>query len=106
MNQLEKIKKIIAGHEERIKKLEGDLGRGSKDTGKQRKPKSIMDFLMELKNDGFFTKPKLLKEIKTELSRRGHHYKTQSLTEPLQRAVRQRKLGRIGEEKKWQYVRR
>ena len=104
MRDFEKIKKMLDDHEARLKKLEG------KTTGvknlKIKDASSITDYLMEMKGDSFFKNPKLLKDIINELGRRGHHYNATSLTEPLQRAVRQKKLGRVGQKGKWQYVSR
>ena len=54
----------------------------------------------------FFNTPKTLKQIVQELGRLGHYYKSTSLTNPLQRLIRQKKLGRIGKKGKWQYVSR
>ena len=98
------IEKILRDHDKRIKKLEA---KEKANIGKKKgNPTSITDFIIEMKDERFFDKPKLLKEIINELSRRGHHYNVSSLTEPLQRAVRQKKLGRVGQKGKWQYVRR
>ena len=102
-----KIEKVLKDHENRLKKLEEKLSRGSTPKTKStKKPSSVFDFLMELKDDGFFDKPKLLKDIVHELARRGYHYRTTSLTNPLQRALRQKKLGRVGKTRNWQYVKR
>jgi hypothetical protein len=104
MEDFEKIKKILDNHEIRLKKLEGRT-KSVKNT-KNKKASSIMDYIMEMKDDSFFKNPKLLKDIINELGRSGHHYNASSLTEPLQRAVRQKKLGRVGQKGKWQYVSR
>jgi hypothetical protein len=68
--------------------------------------KSIMDQLKELKAENFFSKPKFLREIGERLAEKGYHYPLESLTEPLQRAVRRRILGRIKKDRKWAYVKR
>ena len=104
--ELKKIQKILKNYENRIKKLEGKEVNSEQKHSRKKKPESIMDFLMELKQNNFFNKPKFLKEIMAELAKMGHHYQITSLTEPIQRAVRQRKLGRIGKTGKWQYVSR
>ena len=105
MSKFEKIFKTLDDHEKRISKLE--------ETSKEKpvrkivsKRKSIRDLLIELKNEGFFKQPKHLKEIVDKLASRGYHYQPSSLTEPLQRAVRNRVLGRIKKEGKWAYVER
>ena len=105
MTEINEIKKILSDHEKRIKKLEGK-GIVKVSPRIATKPTSIMSLFMELKEDGFFDKPKFLKEIVNELARRGFHYQRTSLTEPLRRALRSKKLGRVGKAGKWQYVSR
>lgn len=68
--------------------------------------KSIMDHFKELKAEKFFDKPRFLREIGEKLVEKGYHYPLESLTDPLQRAVRRRVLGRIKKEGKWAYVKR
>ena len=104
MGEIDKIKKILIDHEKRIKFLEGK--KSSKIFSKPTKTTSIMSLLMGLKVDGFFDKPRYLKDIVAELARRGYHFMPSSLTEPLRRALRNKVLGRIGKSGKWQYVRR
>lgn len=107
MVDLEKIKKIIADHENRLRKLEGtNVGKKSKSSETPQKKSSITEHLLELKSDGFFKQPRLLKDIVNELARRGYHYRPTSLTEPLQRSVRKNNLGRIGKSGQWKYVNR
>lgn len=102
--ELEKIKKLLEDHENRITTLEGTNKRKKmKRTGSK---EGAYGYLLELRDDGFFDKPKTLKEIVTELARLGHYYKSTSLTNPLQRLIIQKKLGRIGKRGKWQYVKR
>lgn len=68
---------------------------------------SIMDRLTGLKEENFFNKPRPTIEIKQKLAEAGYHYSANSLTEPLQRAVRKKVLGRIKTKKGiWGYVRR
>jgi len=107
MGDIEKLKQILDTHEKRISTLEAAL-KGS--SGKLRKAtagkKSILDLLIELKEPGFFKQPRFLNDIVNKLSELGYHYSNTSLTEPLQRAVRQRILGRIKKDGKWAYVAR
>lgn len=100
-----KIKEILDNHERRISRLEGIL---KEKTARKivSKKKSILDLLIELKNEGFFKQPKYLKDIVDKLASRGYHYQSSSLTNPLQRAVRNRILGRIKKKGKWAYVER
>jgi len=103
----EKIEKILRDHETRIKRLEEKLSnKPTSEATSKKKSTSVFDFLMELKTEGFFDKPRLLKEIVQELARRGYHFRSTSLTNPIQRALRQKKLGRVGKQGKWQYVKR
>jgi len=107
MNDIDKIKQILDDHENRIKLLEGTSKLiSSKSPKVEKKSSGVFDYLMDLKEEGFFDEPKLLKEIVQELARRGYHYKSTSLTNPLQRALRKNRLGRIGKSGNWQYVKR
>ena len=67
---------------------------------------SVFGLIEQLKQDNFFDKPKSLKEIQKELQKLNYHYATTSLTNPLQRLVRQRVLGRILQKGRWAYVKR
>ena len=75
-------------------------------TKKITKKDSIFSLIENLKQENFFDKPKNLKEIQNELKKLNYHYAVTSLTNPLQRLVRQRVLGRILQKGKWAYVRR
>lgn len=102
--KLVNIEKILRDHEKGIMKLDG---KGKENVIKKKEnASSMMDFIMGMKDNKVFDKSKFLKEIINELARRGHHYNAISVTKPLQRAVRQMKLGRVGEKGKWQYTRR
>lgn len=96
---------MVDDHEKRIKLLEGK--KISKLPSKSiKKSPSVMDLLLDLKEEGFFDKPKHLKDIVSELARQGYHFMPTSLTNPLSRALRNKELGRIGKTGKWEYVRR
>lgn len=102
--ELKKIRKLLENYGDRISKLEGGK---AKNTRYQKSTKEgAYGYLLEIKGDGFFNTPKTLKQIVQELGRLGHYYKSTSLTNPLQRLIRQKKLGRIGKKGKWQYVSR
>ena len=102
--EIMEIKKTLEEHEERIKELE-KLG---KDEVKKVpiKRESIPDHLNYLKSEKFFDQPKFTMEIMERLAQEGYHYPLQSLTHPLQQAVRKGTLGRIKKEKKWAYCKR
>jgi len=67
---------------------------------------SITDKLIELRNSGFFDKPKSTKEIAEKLAEGGFTYPQSSLTDPLQRLVRKHELGRLKHNNIWGYVKR
>jgi hypothetical protein len=97
------IQKILENHEKRISALEGIK---EKPKLLHKKKVSITQLILELKSDGFFNKSKNWNDIQKALEERGHVYPLRSLTEPLQRLVRKRELGRIKIGKKWGYVKR
>jgi len=67
---------------------------------------SIGDMILELREEGFFDKPKSLVEIKNALSEKGGIYETTTLSAQVIRQIRKRNLGRIKQDKKWMYVKR
>lgn len=101
-DEIIEIKKKLETHEKRIKYLEELIsGKGKKVI---KKSKSIIDHLIKLKSDGFFNQPKTLNEIIARMAKMGYHYKSKSsLSDPLQRAVRQGILERDRPEKNWVY---
>jgi len=103
-NEIIEIKKKLEEHDKRIEKVERFVSGKRNRAAKVRK--SILDHLVEFKSDGFFNDPRFLKEIVEKLAQEGYHYRVQSLTEPLQRAVRRGVLGRIKKEGKWAYCKR
>jgi len=102
--ELKKIREILEKFDGRISKLEGEDK--MEETGNPKIASSITGYLLEMKDDGFFDTPKQLKEIIQELARLGHYYKSSSVTNPIQRLIQQKKLGRIGKKGKWEYVSR
>jgi|YelNatPaOPRAMG01_1025707.scaffolds.fasta_scaffold294349_2 ppGpp synthetase/RelA/SpoT-type nucleotidyltranferase len=103
-NEIEEIKNKLADHEKRIKILEGYEIPEKK--GRVKEKESILDRLCRLKSQGFFDQPKLLNEIVKKLATEGYHYRPQSLTSPLERAIRSGILGRVKKENKWAYCKR
>jgi hypothetical protein len=103
---------IIDGSEEEIKKIISTISgeKGSRKKAiKQNKEKtrhSLPDMLSELKEEGFFDKPKSLVEIKQGLAEKGFMYAMTTLSPQVVREVRKHTLGRIKIDKKWKYVRR
>ena len=65
----------------------------------QRGPRT---YICEMKEDGFFKKPKTISEVKAELANRGHHIPLTSLSGPLQKLCQGKELRRqkTGDKKK------
>lgn len=113
MTDSEKIIKLLENQgkklDEIIKLLSSPQGKtkfAKKTTSKPTSKISVFGLIEEFKQDNFFDKPKSLKEIQKELQKLNYHYATTSLTNPLQRLVRQRVLGRILQKGRWVYVKR
>jgi hypothetical protein len=62
------------------------------------------DLLAELIDGGFFKKPKELGSIRLALQEQGHYYPATTLSPVLLRFVRSRRIRRIKDKKRWQYV--
>ena len=68
-------------------------------SAEQRGPRA---YICEMKEDGFFTEPKTISEVKAELANRGHHVPLTSLSGPLQKLCQSKELRRqkAGDKKK------
>jgi hypothetical protein len=68
-------------------------------SAEQRGPRA---YISEMKEDGFFTEPKTISEVKAELANRGHHIPLTSLSGPLQKLCQAKELRRqkAGDKKK------
>ena len=71
-----------------------------------KKSSSLTSLIIQMKEEGFFDKPKTLQEITEKLGESGWHYPKSSITHPLQRLLRKGKIGRIAVKGKWAYVKR
>lgn len=58
------------------------------------KPQGPTGYIRELIEDGFFSKPKSLPQVKAELENRGHHIAATSLSGPLQSLCKEKTLRR------------
>ena len=96
MIDLKKIIKKIENHEKRIAEIEFKL-KGKNRITKNSSSDSVSDYLLELRSNGFFKKPKLFNEVLKELERKGHPCNRTSLSKPLLKAVQQNVLDRVGE---------
>jgi hypothetical protein len=71
-------------------------------------PSSLADRMSLLAEEGFFTEPKSLSDIQTKLAEHGWHYPQTSLSTPLIRLTRQRRLRRLqlsdGNKRVWKYA--
>lgn len=61
------IDKILQNHEKRIFALEASVGKPKKQKTKMEK-QSLSDHIIELRDDGFFSQPKIAKEVHTKLT--------------------------------------
>ena len=55
-------------------------------------------------DEGFFSQKRTINEVQSELEQQGHIYPLHSLSTPLVRLVRARKLRRFKEKEQWVYV--
>jgi len=107
MSEKDEVKKILHNHEKRILDLEKLLiGKNPQDLKMKVGEPSIMDLIIEVKNEGFFDTPRFREDIAQKFAELGHFYEVRSIDSPLLRALKKRILGRkkIGE--KWGYVKR
>lgn len=94
-----------------IRQLGGGSGRGKKALrvaaakGGKRLP-TATDAILELKEEGFFDKPKALADIKEKLADQGMIYPLTSLSGVVLVLVRRRQLGRVKVDGRWSYVSR
>jgi hypothetical protein len=106
-------KVVVEGSEDEVRSIIQKLGIG---TG-QRKParaartpakthRSATDAILELKENGFFNKPKGLADIKEALASQGLIYPVTSLSGVALALIRKRTLGRVKENRIWCYVTR
>ncbi len=61
-------------------------------------------YLMEIKDEGFFDKKRTLNDIQKKLEENGHILPQTHLGTPLRRLVKQKELRRIKEDGNWNYV--
>jgi hypothetical protein len=73
----------------------------------QLKPAStLVEYILELRDTGFFDTPKKTILVKGRLDQDGHFYPMQSVSTCLINRNEKRELGRVKEGKKWAYVKR
>jgi hypothetical protein len=107
------VKVVVEGSEEEVRNIVRQLG-GKAKRGKAanserksgRRLPSATDAILELKEEGFFDKPKGLADIKDKLASQGMIYPMTSLSGVVLGLVRRRLLGRVKEDGRWCYVTR
>ncbi len=81
----------------------GKMNKEASTKKEKRKRGAASDLIVELKDDGFFDKPKSLSEIVHALEERGRITPVTSLSGVMMTLVQQRYLGRKKVEGKWVY---
>ena len=66
--------------------------------------KGPMHHIRELVEEGFFSQPRGLSEIKLKLAENGHHYPLEGLSTPIKRLVQQKEIRRFKENGIWRYT--
>jgi len=97
----DEISKVVSDIKKKIEKTEE-----IKQIQRAKTKEGATDFILNLKNGGFFNKEKTLLEIKEKLAESGLIYETTSLSAIVLGLVRRRELGRVNTEKGWGYVKR
>jgi hypothetical protein len=85
------IEKAGTGRETRQKKRKTSTLSTSRPTKKGQGPKA---YVLDLVDDGFFSKSKSLSQVKAELENRGHHISVTGLSGPLQSLCKDKVLRR------------
>lgn len=86
---IEEIKKLLRDHEKRISALENKgIPKITSKTKKWYKPGSTIEKIVILIEEGFFSKPKSLKDIISKLKTKDYHLEASDLTLPLRKIVR------------------
>jgi hypothetical protein len=98
---VDEITKVVLDVKKKIEKMEE-----ARSVQKAKTKAGATSFILKLKDDGFFTKPKTLVQVKEKLAENGLIYEITSLSAVLLGLVRRRELGRVKTEKGWGYVKR
>jgi hypothetical protein len=65
---------------------------------------TVRSLAEDLRNEGFFKKPKTLGEIRSKLADLGHNYPITGLSGPMRREVKSKRLRRFKEKDKYVYA--
>jgi len=85
-------------------KGKGAPAKKAKATGKRAGKVTFPSLAEDLREEGFFKKPKSLVEIKSKLADLGHNYPLTGLSGPMRTEVKNRRLRRFKEKKKYVYA--
>src|SRR5208337_914074 len=84
--------------------VEKDQEKSSNNRPKQ--PTTLVEYILELRNTGFFDTPKQTVLVKEKLDQEGHFYPMQSVSTCLINRNEKKELRRVKEGTKWAYVKR
>lgn len=93
-----------------VQKIEGGATASKKSAAPARAKRSTTaksgpaDLIAELIDGGFFKTPQELGAIRLALQEQGHYYPVTTLSPLMLRFVRSRRIRRIKDNKRWQYV--
>ena len=105
MDEIEKLKKTIQDHEDRISKLEKPFSEKKTEKPKKSNFTGVSGGIRLLINNGFLDTPKFVSEIVAEMKREGYYHDMPTVDSALRKSfLKNRTLQRIKEEKKWKYV--
>ena len=110
--EISRISRVLQDHEKRIAALEGrrpvkEKGTRTKDWYK---PRSTIEKIVVLIEEGFFNKPRSMSEVVSELKTKDYHLKSADLTLPMRKVVRRGLLKKTKKNpdgsvsKNWLYV--
>jgi hypothetical protein len=107
---------VVEGSHEEVAKILGDFERKTviektkvtqskqqKEKKEEKKRMSATDLIIELREDGFFNKPKTLADVAQALENRGYLYPTTTLSAIVLGLVQKKLLGRKKADGKWVY---
>ncbi len=97
----------VEGTPQEIAKIIQNVEDKGKNSQKEKKQNgSATDYVLQLREEGFFDKPKSLVEIKDKLEEIGVFYPVTSLSGVVLGLTKKRMLGRMEIDKHWKYVKR
>jgi len=98
------IRSIIAGEKTTEIKEKSPIKKVTKGKKSAKSGKGPQTYMLELINSGFFSEKRTIADIQKKLEELGHIYAQTSLSAPLLRLVRSKKLSRTKENDSWYYT--